>query len=400
MTVQIEIHPREIAVPARACAGRLLLFTDSDAFAGTERHILDLARELRAAGAPVRVGCPVSSPLAERCGSAGIPVMGIPKRGLVDWRAARFLREQLRSGALDLIHAHNGRTALAAALAVHGAGRGALVTTQHFLTPDHVGRTGPKGRLSRLAHRWVQSRTDHFITVSGAAREEMLARRDAPPERVTVVPNGISVPEASSLRPAEAIRRELKVPTEAPLVVCVARLSPEKDVRTLVRAMEPVAHAVAGATCVVAGEGGERAELEALVRQLGLADRVRLIGFCRDSLSLMAAGDLFVLPSVTESFGLVLLEAMSVNRPVVATGAGGPREIVEHGRTGLLVPPGDPQAMTQAMIDLLRSPERRLEMGRQARARFESEYTAGRMVRDTLEVYHRVLSEGRCFKTG
>src|SRR3712207_3484298 len=111
---------------------RVALFTDADVFAGTERHMLDLASGLRSQGVDVSIACPKPAPLFDKATANGIPVVAIQKRGLVDWAAIRILRRLLRSGQIDIVHAHNGRTALASAIAISLARRGRCIATQHF----------------------------------------------------------------------------------------------------------------------------------------------------------------------------------------------------------------------------------------------------------------------------
>lgn len=364
-----------------------LLLTDSDAFAGTERHMLELALGLKRQGIRgVRVACPKVSPLAERACAAGIGVLPVEKRGLVDRDAVRLLSAELRSGRATIVHAHNGRTALAAAMAVRLAGQGRCVATQHFLEPDHTRRTGAKGALFHAAHRWVDRNTHHHVAVSRAIREAMVARREGG-RHVTVIPNGLSQVDPAALRPPHQVRAELGLAPGTPLAVCVARLEPEKDVATLVRAMAEVARARPDAVCVVAGQGAQRQELEREIAVAGLGERIRLIGFRDDALSLMGAADLFALPSLAEPFGLVLLEAMALGRPVVATRAGGPVEIVADGDTGFLVRPGDAAAMAEAMLRLFENPGHARRMGEAGRERFLQLFTADRMAAETLRAY-------------
>jgi glycosyltransferase involved in cell wall biosynthesis len=373
----------------------VILLTDSDAFAGTERHILELAAGLRDGGSSwsVRVACPGGAPLARRAVTVGLGVLPVEKRGrLVDRDAVKALTGELRSGRARIIHAHNGRTALAAAMAVRLARRGSVVFTQHFLEPSHAasGRHGgPKAALFAAAHGWVGRNTAHYIAISQAVRDSMVMRGEpADAARVTVIPNGLTV-DAAAVRPAALVRAELGVAADAPLVVCAARLEPEKDVPTLIRAMGEVVRRLPGAVCVVAGEGRQRDALCAQIGAAGLEGRVRLLGFRDDVTSIMAAGDVFVLPSLAEPFGLVLLEAMALGRPVVATRAGGPAEIVVDGGTGLLVPPGSPAEMSEALLACLNS-EVGWRMGEAGRRRYETEFTAERMSRATAAVYERV----------
>lgn len=371
-------------------AFRVLLFTDADVFAGTERHMLDLARALRDEGVAVCVACPVPSPLADKARGGKIEVVPIAKRGLLDWTAVRMLRRLLRSGRIDIIHAHNGRTALSSALAVRLARRGRAVATQHFLEPNHASQSGLKGAISGRAHNWVAANTQMFVAISQAVRQTMLERGEAPEEKITTVLNGLSEPDASALWSPDDVRKSLEIAPEAPLIVCAARLEREKEIGSLVEAMAEVVRTHPDALCVVAGQGAQKDELQARIDALKLNDNVRLLGFRDDVLSLIQSGDMVVLPSPGEPFGLVLLEAMALGVAVVATRAGGPLEIVSHGESGLLAPPSDARALADAINELLNDPQKRRAMGKAGRARFEERFTSRRMAREMKAVYERV----------
>jgi glycosyltransferase involved in cell wall biosynthesis len=369
---------------------KVALFTDSDVFAGTERHMLDLAFGLRTAGVDVRLACPLPSALVERAG--GLPVVKIQKRGLLDYAAIRPLTELLKTGAIDLVHSHNGRTALLAAAAVKLAGRGRAVATQHFLEPNRLSRRGLKALLSRVAHRWVNRQTSRFIAISQAAKTGMLARGDGTEETISVVPNGMPLPDPAQLADPQKIRAELGIAPDATMIVSVARLEHEKSVETLIAAMKTVAVAEPSAVCMIAGEGSQRAALLAQIDKSGLEGAVRLLGFRTDALALMNAADVFVLPSPNEPFGLVLIEAMSVGKPVIATSAGGPLEIVVEGETGLLVAPSAAEEMGRAILALVRDADLRRRMGAAGRARFLKKFTVERMTRATIAAYDKALA--------
>ena len=380
---------KQIQTRQQESGPRVVLFTDADVFAGTERHMLDLARGVRGEGVSVALACPFPAALEEAARKEKLPVLTIQTRGLVDLAAVRTLVRLLRAGEVDIVHAHNGRTALAAALAVRLAGRGRCVMTQHFLEPNHATQRGPKAALSKLAHGWVTRQMSGIIAISEAARSAMLARREAPPGKITVIPNGIAAPDAGLLAEAAATRRSLGIALDAPLVVCAARLEREKDVASLVEAMSEVRAVVPAARCLIAGDGSRRRTLEEQVQRLGLEDVVRLLGFRPDAPALIAAADLFVLPSLAEPFGLALLEAMALGKPVVATRAGGPLEIVEDGETGLLVPASSPDILAGAIQRLLADPAAARWLGENGLARFRDRFTADRMARATLVIYRQ-----------
>ena len=180
--------------------------------------------------------------------------------------------------------------------------------------------------------------------------------------QITVVPNGIYEPRTAEFECAAQTRADLGCLT-APLIVCAARLEPEKDIGTLIAAMAQVVAERPDARCLVAGTGSQQEFLHKTIERLHLADKVCLLGYREDALALIYASDVFVLPSLTEGFGLVLLEAMALGKPVVATAAGGPLEIVVPDGTGTLVPPSNPHALARALLALLNDTEAQRKMG-------------------------------------
>ncbi len=365
---------------------RVVLLTDADVFAGTERHMLDLARGLRAEGAAVTLACPAPSALAERAQAESFSVINIPKLGLIDKNAVRMLRSLLQDGRADIIHAHNGRSALTAALAVSLARRGRCLMTQHFLEPNHATLSGPKARLFHLAHWWVVRQAYRILAISQAVRQGMLSRGEVPDSKIVVVSNGITRPPIDG---QNDVRAELSIASDVPLVACVARLEHEKDIASLVQAMAEVVRDLPHARCIIAGDGAQRDALRAQIARLGLGQSVALLGFRPDAAAVMAAADLFVLPSVAEPFGLVLLEAMAGGKAVIATQAGGPLEIVVPEETGLLVPPAAAHELARAILRLLRDSALRDAMGRQGQARYTAHFTVSRMAQQTMAVYRQ-----------
>jgi len=370
---------------------RVALFIDTPEFAGTERYMLDLGCALSDLGVDAKIACPPSSPLAERARAEGLTVIPIPNAGMINRPAVKVLTEMFRDGQLDIVHANNGRTSLASALAVRKARKGRFVATQHFLDPEHAGHTGVKSAIFHAAHKWVSRYMAHCVAISEAARAGVLRRGEAPEQKVTTILNGIRPLDPQKLTPPAQIRAELGIAPEAPLIVCAARLEREKDVQSLITAMSEVKAAFPDVRCVVAGQGAQQEMLTAQIQEAGLQGTVQLLGFRKDAQALIQAGDIFVLPSLAEPFGLVILEAMSLGRPVIATDAGGPREIVEQGVTGLLVPPSDPPALAAAIQKLFADRQATERMGRRGQERFQSRFTAARMAQDMLAMYRRIL---------
>ncbi|HVT80993.1 MAG TPA: glycosyltransferase family 4 protein, partial [Phycisphaerae bacterium] len=353
--------------------------------------MLDLAMGLRALGVAVTIACPRPGALAARADAAGVPVLAIPKIRNIDRNAIHRLADLLKKGEVDLIHAHNGRTHIAAAYAVRKAGCGRCIATQHFLAPARTTRTGLKRLVANYLHRRASAHTAHTIAISDAVRNAALARRDDAPAKMTTVHNGSAPPDLTGAADAWTVRRSLGLAAEAPFVFCAARLQEEKDIPTLIAAMRDVAARHPDARCCIAGEGDEMPALQKQVKEDGVDGRVQLLGFRNDIPALMRACDLFVLPALAEPFGLVLLEAMALGKPVIATRAGGPPEIVEHEKTGLLVAPQNPAEMAAAISGLIADPARRAALGAAGAERYRAHFTVERMAREVLAIYNRAL---------
>lgn len=371
----------------------VLLLTDSDAFAGTERHMLDLAVGLAACGITATVGCPAETPLAREAAAAGLAWLEVPRgsRGFV-----RAVRRAVADGRFDLVHAHNGRSAMLAAVAGAGGRRAAaLVTTRHFIDLARESRRGVKGGLSRVAHRWLCGRIGRVIAISDAVAEASRRRDPATADRLVRVHNG-SDPRRPRVGRDEA-RAALDVAADARVLLTVARLEREKDVALVVEAAAKLANEeptdASAWTWLVAGQGALANSLREAARSAGLSEaRLRFLGKRDDVPELMAAADALVHPAPAEPFGLALTEAMAAGLPVVAARGGAAPEIVAEGQTGALFEPGDAAALAAAVIDVLTADgSARAALGDAGRRRFESNFTAARMAAETAAVYRRLL---------
>ena len=186
------------------------------------------------------------------------------------------------------------------------------------------------------------------------------------------------------------VRQALALSADTPLIGTVARLAPVKGLQHLISAMPEILRRCPHAHLVIAGDGDRRADLEAMVRRTAVAERVHFLGFRRDAAAVTAALDVFVLPSLNEGQGRVLVTAMALGVPVVATNVGGVPEVVEDGRQGLLVPPASPAALARAVTMLVKDPALAASLGRAGRARaplFSSEV----MLKQHAELYRGAL---------
>lgn len=362
----------------------VLHFTDSPGFGGAEQALLQLLARLDRGRWRPRLmlhALPGVEPLAQGARALDVPVEEVPPmpEGLRGAGTAAALTLRLRRRRPAVFHAHLTwpfacKWALVAAVAARVP---AVVTTIQLYVDVPV---GPSRRLQMAL---VSRGVDRLVAVSRHTADEMTRGPGWPPSRVTVIPNAVDL--ARFRPPPVAAGRDASPPAAVALVP--ARLDAQKGHHHLLRAA--VATPFVRYRC--AGDGPERARLEALAAELGVADRVEFLGHCTDMPALMAGADLVVLPSLYEGLPLSLAEAMAAGRPVVATDVGGTREIVADGRTGLLVPPGDPTALAAAISTVARDRSLAAAFGAAGRRRVEQRFGADVMAARTQRLYAHLL---------
>ena len=369
---------------------RIVFFTDTDGFGGAERMLLTLLGRLdRARWEPVLAYSSASGtePLIEGVKALEIPywrTAPLPE-GLAGASGVPDFARALRGRGVDVFHAH-----LTWPLACKYPLAGALLArVPAVVATVHAYPRFTMTRPTRLQQRLLGGLVSRYIAVSQDLRERLIARMPWPAERITVIHNGVE-PGAEPPARDVALRDRLTQGSAQPVVLAAARLDRSKGLDVLIEA----ARALPGARIAIAGEGPERRALRERIEALGLQDRVVLLGWQDDLRALMAAADVVVQPSRNEGLSITVLEAMAAGRPVVASDVGGTRESVADGVTGVLVPPGRPDALAAALDALLRDPQRRAALGAAARARAVASFSAQAMAAATSAVYEELLGPG------
>ena len=295
------------------------------------------------------------------------------------------LARLMRSERVAVANGHNPTGGLYAALAGKLAGVPVVVRTEHSI---HY-----RGRHSALYPSLIEPLvtllTRRVIGVCEAVRESHAVRLRWAESRFVTIANGIS--QARAARAREAVRNELGIAEGDRVVLTIASLTPQKAQHVLIDAFAWLHPRVPGARLLIAGEGPLQAALELRARASGAGDRVRFLGPRADVADLVQAADLFALSSVREGLPITLLEAMRAGCPAVATHVGGAREAIEDGVTGRIVPPGEPVALGQALLELLSDPVRARALGAAGRERWARCFTAERMVSEPEALYRAEL---------
>lgn len=294
-------------------------------------------------------------------------------------KVARYVRTH----RIDLVHLNNGVLINDAGLT--GAFLAKRPAVVHVRGPEYAGRTSTG--LAKLACRFMP--VSRFIA-------ETVSRLGVSADRMDIVPEGLDAEAFREAADGESVRNELGLPADAPVVGMVGCLVPWKGHAVFLDACAEVLKSHP-AVFLIAGDSPDPDSpfprfLNARAEERGVAENVRFLGHREDVASVMDACDVVVHASTSpEPFGRVILEAMALGKPVIATRGGGPSEVIAEGEDGLLVPPGDPSAMAAAIGELIERPDSRERLGRAGKRKAEELYSISRHARKILRRYRNTM---------
>jgi len=308
----------------------------------------------------------------------GIPVTVIDETTHNAFQILLGLTAYLRDHQINLVHTHRYKDTVLGMIAARLAGVPHAIRTMHGLREPMHGWNDWKFRVYEALDKAVLHRcADRVIAVS-RRMAAALSRGGYRPSLITTIHNGIDVQTIAAIRTSEQTRQELDVAASTLVVGTAGRLSAVKGHDTFLRAARLVLDREPGARFVIAGSGPLEDELMALASELGIAPACRFLGARNDVHDVMAAMDVFVLPSLNEGLPMAILEAMALGKAVIASNVGGLPEVIRHRETGLLVPAGDPRALAAACLELSQHREWAGRLGAQARVVVEHEFSHDR----------------------
>jgi glycosyltransferase involved in cell wall biosynthesis len=369
------------------------------AVGGTERQFVYATKALHAAGLDMHTGVIKKKGLfIKEIESLGIPLDEYPTYSLHSIqtvRQQRLLAHHIRSRNIEIVHAYgfyaNVFAIPAAKFARRAVTLAAVRDTGVYLTP-----------IMQYAQKTACRLADCVVANSNAVRD-WLVNDGVNAKRIRVIRNGIAIPPKRDNTEPLRIRKQLGIPLDAPMVATVCRLTSSKGLEDLLRAAVRVTACLPSVQFLIAGsdlsQPGYRLQLERSAADLNLSRNVHFLGERSDVFDILSESDLFVLPSLSEGLSNVLLEAMIANLPVVATDIGGNPEVVEHGKTGLLIPRKNVDELTAAIMQILQCPDMACRFGHAGRTRVLTEFSLENMVRQTQDLYLSLLEKRNAART-
>lgn len=346
-------------------------------FSGAERICLSLCEALQQRGHRIRLLCKDGGQMADEARALAIDVRTPGISGKLNLLAPGRIIRAANEIKADVIHTHLSTASLMGGLAGRMSGIPVL---------GHV----------HALNTWQYYRFSDLIATCSAGVARHIIAKGAPADKVRVILNGIDLRRFDNIPTRAESRRLLQLPADVPILGCVAHLSAKKGQEYLLKAVALLQTQFPNLHCLLVGEGAMHADLLRKSNELGIGDRVHLLGYREDVLTVMNAMDIVVLPSIAkEGLGLVLVEAALLEIPTIGSNAPGIDEAVQEGVSGFLVPPGDPRSLADKISELLENPFLRTRMGKAGKDRALKFFSLESMTDSTEAVYRDMLEHGR-----
>jgi glycosyltransferase involved in cell wall biosynthesis len=361
---------------------KTLHIDDQLAWRGGQSQALHLLRGLAERGHHAELVSPPGSVLAERAREAGITVHDVPMKGEADLLAVRRIARVVREGKHDIVHMHSAHAHMLGAMACAFNLRPKCIVHRRVDFPINRGPLG----VAALKYHF---RINAYVAVCEAIKQVLVAG-GVNPKKIFVVHSGAAPPKIADHRD---VRREMGILPDEKVVGTIGALVDHKGQRYLIEAAPLVLKKCPKTVFVIVGEGELEGELRRLAARLHMEKKIIFPGFQEYAGNYLRVFDVFAAPSHMDGLNNSVVEAMIMKRPVVGTRAGGIPEIVEHEKSGLLVPPKDPTALADAIIGLLRNPEKADRLAFAGCRRAKAHFTMDHMVEGNIEVYNRLLKK-------
>jgi glycosyltransferase involved in cell wall biosynthesis len=323
-------------------------------------------------------------PYLEKFRELGIEVKNLDMRSYFDLRVVPKLVRFIKEKNIDLVHTHIRLADWYGRICARLAKVPFIFTTVH--NTDYW-RKGGKYWIYALLDKWTMTFCTQIIAVSQGVKDFLQEWQKFNADKITVILNGSVREKYSDSQGSKALKKALSLDDGRLILGVTARLVRQKALHDLLYATREILKQRKDVRVLIVGEGPLEKQLKSLTEELQIMENVVFLGFRTDVPAILGMLDIFVMPSAYEGLGLSIVEAMMAGKPVVGTRVSGIEELIVDQRTGILVPPGDPRALAEALLLLMESPQKREEMGQEGKKRAFEFFTIERMTEDLISFY-------------
>jgi len=367
---------------------RILHIPGGAAWGGGESYILTLVRYLPRERFHLEVLCPEEGVLVQNLKRLGIPTYRMNFTPLINPLTILRLTLFLKRHSFDIVQSHGARMNFYTRVAGRIANVPSLISTHHFSLSSYPVASWRKS-VYRALDRWSAKFASINLCVPETLAKELREQSGYSPDTIRFIPNGVDTEKMDPAKiSGQSIREEFGVDNRF-LVVAGGRMNPEKDHATFLKALARVKAVIPDVKALLIGDGPLREELQNLAVSLGLKDTCFFPGFRSDVPEILAAADLFVLSSISEGMPFMVLEALTLEKPVVATGVYGVSEIICHNQEGLLVPVRSPEAMADSIVTLRKDSTQARRLGKAGRKHVQTYHSTKKTIQMWQDLYQQ-----------
>jgi glycosyltransferase involved in cell wall biosynthesis len=379
----------------RTVRHNLLYVFDNLEFGGGERVFAQIINRLSGERYKIMVACLPTGAFIEKIGESEVEVKSVDMRNRFNPRVILQLADLMKREKVDIVHSQGARADFFARIAARLARVPIVVST--IAMPAEGFDVNPIRKLIYMVfNRFSERFVDRFMVVSDALEKTMIEKHKIEPQRVVKIYNGIETDEyrisnEEVMCGKSRLMEEMGLENEVPVIGAIGRLVWQKGFEYFIEAIPNVLKEIPEAMFLIVGEGELKEKLKVKSEKLKVKDSLIFTGFRNDIKEILQSIDVLVMPSLLEGLPMILLEAMAMGKPIIATDIEGIKEVLENVKTGLLVPPKDPKALTDAIVDLLIHRDKAYQMGNKARTVVNEQFSVDTMVEKVEEVYQELL---------
>lgn len=360
-------------------------------FGGAEQHIITLLKKLDRKKFNLHLCCLFPEPLLTVARRENINVTYLEMNNKFDLKTIKKFAALIMEKDIDIVHTHGVRANFVGRLGARRVGsKVVVVTTIHSLLKYDYPNTITRA-LNNFLEKLTAGRTNHFVAVSTALKEDLVTQ-GINEKKISVIHNGIDLSQFTPGK-SDRLKKLINLTSDEKIIGMVARFHPVKGHRYFLEAAKILLSKEPNFKFVLVGDG-DNDYIKGISEQLNLdlEKQVYLLGFQKDIVEIMRSLDLLVIPSLSEGFGLTAVEAMAIKVPVVASGVGGLLDIVKDGETGILVPPGNSVAISDAILNLIKNPQKSNTLVENAYHKVWQNFSQETMAKSTENLYAALVS--------